>query len=154
MSHFLLFTSHFNRDKGIDVGRLSLNHLNKGTIDIWQAISATEYKQWKEGFHKKGGMIPPNYRLKNTKLYQVDLIPIELPHIKGVGGNFYRILPFKVTTDKNGERGDFGIHKDASSPGSLGCIVLDKIRFDSFENVIFNTNFGNNRYIPLFVQYS
>ena len=154
MSHFLLFTSHFNRDKGIDIGRLSLNHINEGSQSIWLALSSVESKQDREGFHKRGGMIPPNYRTLNAKKYTVNLTPIPMPSNKGVRGNFYQILPFKITTDCGGKRSDFGIHLDANVPGSMGCIVLDQRRFTSFENTVCRLKNKQISELPLFIQYS
>lgn len=154
MGYFLLFSSHFNRDAGIDNGRLSLNHLSKGVIGIWVAISSHSRGQNKEGFHARNSYIPPCYRLHGCNRYTVDINPLKMPDNSGVRGNFYRILPFEVTTDKGQKRGDFGIHKDAGAKGSHGCIVLDATRFQLFEKRILQINTGNNNYIPLFVQYS
>ena len=44
-----------------------------------------------------------------------------MPNIAGVSGNFYPIDPFEIDTD-GATRGDFGIHFDANTPGSLGCV--------------------------------
>lgn len=154
MAYFLIFSSHFNRDKGIDMGRLSLNHIELGTIRIWKAYSSHEKGQEIEGFHARNAYLPPQYRLKNTSKYSVDLKPINLSHIKGVSGNFYRILPYQIVTDKGYIRGDFGIHYDGGAIGSHGCIVMDKKRFKELErelNFIFQKGI---RKISLFVQYS
>ena len=154
MSYFLFFSSHFDRDRGLDQGRLSLNHLINGTIDIWVASSSYQSKQYSESFHERGGYLPPQYRIKNLKNYQVTTKPIDLTHTKGVRGNFYQILPYEVVTDKGGQRGDFGIHLDADYPGSLGCIVMNQKRFSQFEEHINYLRKLNLQTIPLFVQYS
>ena len=154
MAYFFLFSSHFNRDRGIDVGRLSLNHIEKGTIRIWKAWSSHEKGQEIEGFHARNAYLPPQYRLKNTAKYIVDAYPINLSSVKGVRSNFYRILPYQVVTDKGYIRGDFGIHLDADAPGSHGCIVLDKKRFRELERELANLMSKKIRNIPLFVQYS
>jgi len=100
-------------------------------------------------------MIPPCYRTQNANPYMVDLTPINLKNIKGVEGNFYKINPFTVITDKGMQRGDFGIHLDANVPGSLGCIVLEREKFIDFEKeiVLIKKQF-NIKELPLFVQYS
>lgn len=122
--YFLLFSSHFDRDAGLDMGRLSLNSLIRGTLKIWLASSSVSTKQGSESFHVSGGYIPPQYRVPGLAKWMVNLLPIPLDHIKGIDGNFYRIDPYEVTTDRGGKRSDFGIHKDANVPGSMGCIVM------------------------------
>lgn len=154
-NYFLLFTQHFDRDRGQDYGRLSLNHLSEGTIKIWRATSSVASKQYPENFHERGGMIPPCYRTKNVSRYEVKTSPIPLPHVKGVEGSFYKIDPHFVITDKGGQRGDFGIHLDANLPGSLGCVVMNKDRFENFENEMTKLRtLKSVETVPLFVQYS
>ena len=152
--YFLLFTQHFDRDKGLDYGRLSLNHLQKGTLSIWLATSSTKNKQYPESFHERGALIPPQYRCHNLPMYTVQTKPIYMLHVSGVRGNFYKINPHFVTTDKGGQRGDFGIHLDANYPGSLGCIVMSEDRFSKFEDEINKLRDSDIDSIPLFVQYS
>lgn len=149
---FFIFSMHFDRDSGLDWGRLSLNSLAEGTKVIWTATTSTADKQGPEDFHQKGGLIPPQYRC-NIRNWKVETTPINMQSIRGVEGNFYKINPREVITDKGGIRGDFGIHKDANVPGSLGCIVLDSKRFGEFEQRI--TKLAKTiKTIPLFVQYS
>ena len=148
--YFLTYSAHFDRDKGVDQGRLCLRHLTKGTMGIW--ISATSYstKQFPESFHQRGGVIPPEYRVPSLKNWQVLTKPIYLPKVKGVEGNFYKINPHNVVTDKGGQRGDFGIHRDANAPGSLGCIVMSNDRFTDFERVIASLRNEGVDELPLF----
>ncbi len=153
-NYFLIFSLHFDRDPGLDWGRLSLNCLKNGTIDIWLTTSSVASKQQKEGFHQKGGLIPPQYRCPGLKNYTVETNPVPLPHVKGVQGNFYKILPFSVETDRGGKRGDFGIHIDANVPGSLGCPVMSRIRFKGFEKRMNQLRSEGVKSLPLFVQYS
>lgn len=148
---FLLFTAHFDRDKGLDYGRLGLWSYDRGHIKIWVATSSYSTKQYAENFHERGGMLPPPYRCRNLPFYRVETNPIPLPNVKGVEGNFYKIIPHQVVTDKGGSRSDFGIHRDANAPGSLGCIVMTGDRFKDFEAEMKKINYPN---IPLFVQYS
>ena len=154
MHHFLSFTQHFDRDKGLDWGRLSINSLILGVIDIWIATSSHASKQYAESFHERGGMLPPPYRVPGLKFYTVSTTPIPMPGTKGVEGNFYQILPFEVTTDKGGKRSDFGIHRDANAPGSLGCIVMSSDRFEQFEKAMSKLRNQGIAKLPLFVQYS
>ena len=155
MNHyFLFFSMHFDRDKGLDWGRLSLNSLQKGTIDIWVTTSSVASKQQVEGFHQRGGMIPPQYRCPNLRHYSVGTTPLPLPHVKGVEGNFYKINPHIILTDKGGKRSDFGIHIDANVPGSMGCPVMSEERFKSFEKRMAQLRKEGVKSVSLFVQYS
>jgi len=149
---FFVFSAHFNRDNGLDNGRLTLNSLSKGCLKVWVATSSQSSTQLAEGFHYRGGMIPPQYRCKNLPNYFVETTPINLPNNPGVRGAFYKILPFEVTTDKGGKRGDFGVHLDANVPGSMGCIVMNEFNFADFKRTA--QKYSDIKMIPLFVQYS
>ena len=152
--YFLSFSAHFDRDKGLDQGRLCLRHPELGTQNIWIAATSTRLKQYPESFHERGGILPPEYRVPGLRNWQVLTDPIPMPNTPGVNGNFYKINPHEVKTDKGGTRGDFGIHWDGRSPGSLGCIVMTKDRFDDFENTIAKLRSLKVRQLPLFVTYS
>lgn len=152
--YFLTFSMGFDRDNGIDNGRLCLRHLEQGTIAVWIATSSTENKQSAEDFNEKGGLIPPEYRVPGLKNWTVETSPIPMPKIKGVEGNFYKINPYEVETDKGGVRGDFGIHLDANVPGSMGCVVMSKDRFNDFEKQMALLSAKDIESIPLFVTYS
>lgn len=152
--YFLLFSSHFDRDTGLDSGRLRLVSLSKGHQEIWIASSSIATKQGNESFHNYGGYIPPEYRVPGLANWTVNTKPIYMPHVKGVEGNFYQITPFSVTTDRHGKRGDFGIHLDANAPGSLGCIVMSVGRFRQFERWMKELTQKSIKQIPLFVTYS
>ena len=152
--YILFFAAHFNRDKGIDEGRLLLEHYHRGHQDIWKALSSHSKGQEREGFHQKGGMLPPAYRVPGLHQWKVKLAPYNLNHIKGVNGNFYKINPHEVVTDKGGHRGDFGIHLDGNVLGSFGCIVLSKYRFRSFENRMTALRQEGVSEIPLIIAYS
>lgn len=149
--YFLLFSLHHNRDRGLDQGRLRLCSLSKGSVKIWIATSSLSTKQYKESFHDWGGILPPEYRVPGLPNWRVRTNPIPLDHVKGVGGNFYQLLPFAVTTDRGGKRSDFGIHLDANTPGSLGCIVMTDWRFEEFETQMSKLSFSGINEIPLFV---
>ena len=152
--YFLTFSAHFDRDKGLDQGRLCLRHLHQGTINVWIAATSTRHKQFPESFHQRGGVIPPEYRVPDLKNWRVLTKPIYMPHVAGVNGNFYKINPHNVVTDKGGRRGDFGIHLDSNAPGSLGCIVMSKDRFVNFEGELAQLSNQGVEELPLFVSYS
>lgn len=152
--YFLVFSMQFDRDKGLDSGRLTLNHLKEGHKAIWVATSSTADKQGAEDFNLKGGLIPPQYRC-GIPCWQVHTVPIPMPSVKGVEGNFYKIDPHVVKAQPSGtERGDFGIHLDANVPGSAGSIVMNKERFNDFESQMKKLAGQGIKSIPLFVQYS
>lgn len=150
---FLNFTGHYDRDRGLDWGRLRLDSLSEGNIKIWIATSSISTKQGRESFHQRGGLLPPDYRCKGKIKWSVSLNPIYLP-VQGVEGNFYQISPFQVVTDRGGIRSDFGIHRDANSPGSLGCIVMSDDRFSQFETEMNKLRARGILKLPLFVTYS
>ncbi len=150
---FLNFSLHFDRDRGLDQGRLRLDSLSRGNLKIWIATSSVATKQGRESFHYWGGLIPPDYRGKGILRYHVKTEPIWLP-TKGVNGNFYAISPHTIFTDRDGKRSDFGIHVDANVPGSLGCIVMSKERFLEFELEMGKLRKEGYLRLPLFVTYS
>lgn len=154
IDYFLSFSGHFDRDRGLDQGRLRLDSLSKGNIDIWVASSSVSTKQGRESFHQLGGLIPPGYRCNPIVQWKVKLKPLHLPHVRGVEGNFYRILPFSVKTDNGGTRSDLGIHRDANVPGSMGCIVMSRKRFSQFERRMDKLRTLGILEIPLLVTYS
>lgn len=149
--YFLLFSSHYDRDRGLDRGRLRLCSLSFGAIEIWIASSSYSTKQGRESFHQRGGYLPPEYRVPGLKHWEVKTNPIYMPNVKGVQGNFYQLLPFEVVTDRKGKRSDFGIHKDANVPGSLGCIVMSDNRFAQFEKWMESLAKKGIEKLPLFV---
>ncbi|MCX8122516.1 MAG: hypothetical protein N3E45_17095 [Oscillatoriaceae bacterium SKW80] len=150
----MTFSAHFDRDKGLDEGRLCLRHLQLGTRKVWVAATSTSDKQFPESFHQRGGVLPPEYRVPGLRNWVVITEPIPMPNTPGVNGNFYKINPHEITTDKGGKRGDFGIHLDGRSPGSLGCIVMNAERFADFEEAIAQLRKEGVESIPLFVSYS
>ena len=156
MFYFLDFAMGLDNDGRLETGRLVLRSIsNNGgrTHDVWVATSSVASKQKIEDFHQRGGPIPPEYRVPLIPSWEVETKPINLSSVRGVEGNFYKILPFSVTTDKGGVRGDLGIHADKNVPGSLGCIVMTEDRFVKFEKRILEVYKEGFSKIPLFVTY-
>lgn len=154
MQYVLVFSAHFDRDRGIDIGRLLLHHLATGHQAIWKAYSSHSSGQDAECFHERGAMIPPAYRVPKLPQWTVATRPEDSSDVVGVGGNFYRISPYSVVTDRGGVRGAFGIHRDANAPGSLGCIVMSDDRFIDFENAMTRLRAEGVIQVPLVVVYS
>lgn len=157
MFYFLDFTMGLDADGRLEDGRLVLRSISAQggrTHQIWVSTTSIASRQKPEDFHMKGGPIPPEYRVPNLRAWEVETTPINLSHVKGVEGNFYKILPFLVKTDKGGDRGDLGIHLDANTPGSLGCIVMSRDRFNSYEQEMKRLKDLGISKLPLFVTYS
>lgn len=152
--YFLVFSSHFDYTKGIEIGRLLLENIKTGNKHIWKFWSSHKNGQSPNSIHKRGGYLPPSYRIPSVPQLRVSTTPIDLSHHKGVKGNFYPILPFEFVTDKGGKRGDFGIHLDANVPGSAGCPVTNAKRFAKFENAMTELRAEGIKDIPLIVVYS
>jgi len=159
MSTFTLIFSFGFAPKGVAAplkqGRLLLRDTSlDSTKAIWSATSSVAGKQYAESFHERGGLIPPAYRLKKGGDWRVSTTPIPMTSTKGVEGNFYKIDPHAVVTDRGGERSDFGVHLDANVPGSMGCIVMDKKNFAEFESMMKSLAKANVKQVPLVVIYS
>lgn len=153
---FLDFVMGLDTDGRLEDGRLVLRSVGSDggrTLDIWTATSSLATRQKPEDFHQKGGPIPPEYRVPGLGAWSVETTPIFMPQVKGVEGNFYKINPYLVKTDKGGERGDFGVHLDANQPGSLGCIVMAKKTFDLFEAKMKGLKKSGLLILPLFITY-
>jgi hypothetical protein len=157
LDYLFIFSSYVDQSEKINTGRLALNTKNKDnkwtTPLIWSALSSIGTKQYFESWNMQGGLIPPQYRLIENKSYTVNLNPISMPNVKGVQGNFYKIDPYLVVTDKKKKRGDFGIHRDANVLGSLGCIVMSDDRFEDFERNIKELYDNGIKSIPLLIFY-
>jgi hypothetical protein len=140
----LRFSLHTAQQSSLIIGLLEL--LKDGAvINSYQATSSLPGRQNSGSWKRKGGLIPPG------KIYTVSVDPLWMPNVKGVEGSFYQIWPFEVPTD-GAVRGDFGIHYDANSPGSLGCVVLTTQRgWDAFRRDM--KKCGDVDLIPLEVIY-
>jgi hypothetical protein len=134
---FLLFAMALDSDRTLNRGRLILFDLTRGAIGRWVATSGLgSFQNVGDWNHPGGGVIPATYQLdKPFPWYQVAIDPVDLSHVKGVEGRAYPITPFEVTTNKDVERSDLLIHRDANVPGSMGCIVLPTDEYPDFERV-------------------
>lgn len=151
--HHLVFSSHWDRDAGLDWGRLTLNHLEKGNLAIWTATSSGASRQTYEKQFLRNGCLPANNNTI-TKKYHILTTPEDSRHVKGVEGSFYRIYPNHIKTTQNTTRSYCGIHKDANLPGSFGCIVMTPDRFKNFESWMQRLKKIGVTQLPLQTQYS
>lgn len=152
--YFLVFVGHGDRDKGLDQGRLLLEHIDRGHQNIWKAASSHRRNQTLGSIHSWGGMLPPAYRVPLVKQLTVSTIPLDRKSVKGIDGNFYQIFPSSMTTDKGGKRGDFGVHLDKNHDGSLGCIVMNQRNFSEYQNTMTRLRAEGVNELPLIVGYS
>ena len=152
-TYYLVFSMHWNRDKGLDYGRLTLNCLEKGNLAIWTSTCSTASKQTYSKQFQRYGCLPAN-NVTKTRKYHILTTPEDSRHVKGVEGSFYRIYPNVIKTIKGTARSACGIHKDANLPGSLGCIVMSPDRFRSFEQWMTKLKAKGVNKISLQVQYS
>ena len=144
---------HWDRDKGLDYGRLTLNCLEKGNLAIWLSTCSTASRQTYSKQFERYGCLPAN-NVTKTRKYHILTTPEDSRHVRGVEGSFYRIYPNVIKTTKGTVRSACGIHKDANLPGSLGCIVISPDRFRSFEQWMTKLKAKSVNKISLQVQYS
>lgn len=152
-NYFLVYSGHWDRDRGLDHGRLTLNSLDDGNLKIWMATSSTANRQTYHKQFQRYGCLPAN-NVTKTRKYHILTTPEDSRHVKGVEGNFYRIYPNVINTIQGTVRTACGIHRDANLPGSLGCVVLTDNRFKDFEQTIASLKTQGIKKIPLQVQYS
>lgn len=152
-NYYLVYSGHWDRDKGQDYGRLTLNHLTEGNIRIWVATTSIAKRQAYRHQFELYGCLPAN-NVTTTKKYQILTTPEDSRHVRGVEGSFYRIYPNRIVTTRGTTRTACGIHKDAGTTGSLGCIVMSDTRFQQFESVMSNLVSIGVKKLPLQVQYS
>ncbi|MBW4571605.1 MAG: hypothetical protein KME31_27385 [Tolypothrix carrinoi HA7290-LM1] len=120
----LLYHQHLTASANLISGRLLLLDSEQSAIaNTYVATSGLTNNQRFDCLSSPGkGPIPAN-NVIGVDCYIVSTTPIYMPGVRGVEGNFYKINPHMVTV--NGvQRGDFGVHFDANTPGSSGCVVL------------------------------
>lgn len=90
--YYLVYSGHWDRDRGLDYGRLTLNSLDEGNLKIWIATSSIASRQTYAKQFERYGTLPANNVIKGKK-YHILTTPEDSRHVKGVEGNFYRIYP-------------------------------------------------------------
>lgn len=149
----LLYHQQLSDISSLIEGRLLLIETDIPVIaDTYIAASGLPgFQNYSDLFTVGRGCIPPNSRVGIN--YNVATVPLFMPNVKGVQGNFYVISPSEVTIG-GVTRGDFGIHFDANVPGSSGCIVLrTAVGWSSFELAMKRLSVADDS-IPLLVSYS
>jgi hypothetical protein len=151
----LIFTMALDSNPSLNYGRLVLIHEARGVIQRWIATSGLGAWQKFGGWSKQGGgCIPPTYQLRTPiPYYEVECAAVDLRHVKGVESDGYCIKPFEVVTKDGVTRSDLLIHRDANSPGSLGCVVLPDAEWWDFVKIWNRETKGCDR-LPLTVIYT
>jgi hypothetical protein len=151
---FLIFSMQLDNTPQLNQGRLVLYDWDRGHIGRWVATSGLGQYQKIGGYNKQGGGVcPPAYACNPSfPNHWVQVAPIDLSDTKGVEGDAYPMTPFAVRTKDGISRSDLLIHKDANTPGSLGCIVLPPDEFEDFCEV-FNRELVGHEKIKLWIQY-
>lgn len=94
-NYYLVFSMHWDRDRGLDYGRLTLNHLDEGNLAIWKATTSTSNRQIYAKQFERYGALPAN-NVTTTKKYNILTTPEDSRHVRGVEGSFYRIYPNRI----------------------------------------------------------
>jgi hypothetical protein len=149
----LLFHMELKPTNELVQGRLVLTNDGK-YCDTFLATSGLREMQGKNDQDSSGmGPLPSCLELRGTT-YSVATTPIDMPNVKGVEGEFYKIDPHSVSIWGR-SRGDFGIHRDANIPGSSGCIVLTSQKgWDAFQQQMSAIAKSGVKQLPLVVTYS
>ena len=155
MKPVLLYHQYLTRTSNLIEGRLLFIDGETSTIkNTYIATSGLPGNQAYDCLSLRGrGPIPPN-NLIGINSYSVNTNALDMPNVRGVEGAFYKIDPHEVTVSQL-ERGDFGIHRDANTPGSSGCVVLrTEIGWQAFEKDMQFLAKSGVKQVPLLVSYS
>lgn len=124
----LLFDFYeYNRTEKFRFGRLYLQ-ANKKHLKFQATSGLQNYQKQSDCWQRGKAGIPP-CELVSILAYNVETTPIHMPKTRGIEGNFYRIYPFNNYVKMSHgvyTRGDFGIHQDAGTKGTAGCIGITK----------------------------
>lgn len=113
--HKLLFTMDLAISDELIYGNIKLSYPDSVAIDYAATSGCRQWQQPEDQSARARGPIPSGE-------YQIPTTPYWL-ETRGVEGWFFHVTPDPVVV--NGiTRGEFGIHFDANTPGSAGCIVL------------------------------
>lgn len=152
----LMFCMELDNTPALNHGRLFLLDLDTGFIGRWVATSGLG--QWQDQGHwskQRGGVIPPNYKLKSVPFYKAATKPVR-QNLSGLETNTYLIEPIAVQTIDGVQRSELLIHKSRYAlplSGSLGCIVLPEGEFSDFEKT-YQRECGHLDRVKLLVGYT
>ena len=154
MKPLLLFHNHLYESDDLIEGRLLILDTDKNKIyDQYIVTSGYPDFQAADDEAKTGGPIP-EASLVGLDHFSVSTTPNYEPGEEGIRGNFYPVLPETVNIAGT-ERGEWGVHLDADSPGTLGCLGFkNPTPWEAFQKLMENLKEAGIKEIPLLVSYS
>lgn len=154
MVYSLRFTLETSNSGELQEGILELIK-DGATINQIRARSSLGNKQYSGAWNVKGGLIPPGEWEVATDPINMNSVPGVASGKKSIPSLFYQIFP-EIKKMANGViRGDFGLHWDGRSPGSLGCIVFfTEIGWLRVRQFMYEANKAGLDRIPLEVIYT
>ncbi|MEX0272307.1 hypothetical protein AB3R30_24640 [Leptolyngbyaceae cyanobacterium UHCC 1019] len=124
------------------------------TTQTFKVTSGIAPHQHLASEHLKGRGPIPACKAVGLNSYFVRTTPFFRPDTIGIEGNFYYIEPDPVKI-RDFQRGEFGIHFDASVPGSAGCIVFSaRSDWRNFEDFMSDYRQKGFSQISLVVEYN
>lgn len=141
----LIFTMELAVKNRLITGNLALDY-GDGNIINYLATSGAPGRQHKDWTWKQGGYGPlPEGEYWIPSIGYFSSTP-------GIQGMFFHIQPDPISPA--GRRSELGIHWDARSPGTAGCIgILRQASFERFCDRLEELNESGCKRIPLLVRY-
>lgn len=115
MQYELTFTMPLGKSKQLIKGNLKLSYPNGEIIDYLATSGLPDWQRVEDQWTRGKGPIPAGEYTIPSQAYWLDT--------RGVEGLFYHISPDPVGSGDR-IRSELGIHFDANTPGTSGCIGL------------------------------
>lgn len=145
-SHSLAFTMQLGVSNDLVYGVLGLTYPDERFISYLATSGCAQWQQPGDEWARGKGPIPAGFE------YEIPTTPYWLP-TRGVEGYFFHITPDPVSSF--GARSELGIHFDANTPGSAGCIVLKNFSgWEGFCDRLHAIAKSGIKSIPLSVSYN
>lgn len=114
--HKLIFTMALGVSKKLILGSLKLVYSDGQVIDYLATSGLPDWQRFPDQWARAKGPIPAGEYQIPTEPYWLDT--------RGVEGYFFHITPDPVRGSGDRIRSELGIHWDANTPGTSGCIGL------------------------------
>ena len=129
-------------------GNLALDYGDGKHAINYLATSGAAGRQTRELLWKMGGFGP----IPEAVDYWIPTIG-HVSNVPGIAGYFFHIQP--DPRSEKGMRSQLGIHHDANSPGTAGCIgIIRRSSFDKFCDRLEELNEQGVKRLPLSVKYT
>jgi hypothetical protein len=143
--HELIFTMDLSTSKSLIRGNLKLIYPDGQEINYLATSGLPDWQRPEDQWSRAKGPIPAG-------IYQIPTGPYWLD-TRGVEGLFFHITPDPVGSGDR-IRSELGIHYDANTPGTAGCIgLINREGWDGFCNRMAKISAQRVATIPLKVQY-